>query len=55
MFNDPFLKSKLAKLNTNFGQDVSIGSIMVDKTKMVTITTDTRLNGDILSMLLKHR
>lgn len=55
MFNDPCLKSKLAKLNTNFGQDVSIGSIMVDKTKIVTITTDTRLNGDLLNMLLKHR
>jgi hypothetical protein len=55
MFNDPGLKSKLAKLNSNFGQDVSIGSIMVDKSKIVTITTETRLNGDLLSMLVKRR
>jgi hypothetical protein len=55
MFNDPGLKSKLAKLNSNFGQDVSVGSIMVDKSKIVTITTDTRLNGDLLSMLVKRR
>ena len=55
MFNDPGMKSKLAKLDSNFGQDVSIGSIMVDKTKIVTITTDTKLNGELLSMLVKRR
>ena len=55
MFNDPGLKSKLAKLNSNFGQDVSVGSIMVDKSKIVTITTETRLNGELLSMLVKRR
>ena len=55
MFNDPSLKSKLAKMDSNFGHDVSVGSIMVDKTKIVTITTDTKLNRDLLTVLIKKR
>ena len=55
MFNDPGLRSKLAKLDSNFGQDVSVGSIMVDKSKIVTITTETKINRDLLTVLVKRR
>jgi hypothetical protein len=55
MFNDPGLKSKLAKLESKFGQDVSVGSIMVDKSKVIIITTDTKLNGELMNILFKKR
>ncbi len=35
----------------NFGQEVPVGSIMVEKSKIITITTDTKLNGELLSLL----
>jgi hypothetical protein len=42
--NDKQLKGKIAKLENSFGQDIPVGSIMTDKTKLLTIYTDTRLD-----------
>lgn len=55
LFNDPGMKGKLAKLQSNFGQDVPVGSIMVDKSKIVTIYTDTKLDSSLLNVLMKRR
>ena len=52
---DNSLKNKIANLENNICADVQVGSIMQDKSKLVKIYTDTKLDMNLLNVLLKAR
>lgn len=53
----PYLDSRLTKkitqLECDFGQDIPVGSIMTDKSKFLTIYSDTRLDQTFLSKVIR--
>lgn len=52
---DGMLRNKIANLESNISADVQVGSIMQHKSKVVKIYHDTRLDANLLNVLVKAR
>ena len=47
-FLDTSLRSRIATLESNLTEDVSVGSVMQDKSKIVKVYTDMKLDMNLL-------
>lgn len=54
-FQDSSLRNKLASMESNIIQDVQVGSIMIDKSRLIKLYTDMKLDMNLLKALVKAR
>lgn len=52
---DSDLRFRIANLEKNITQNVHVGSIMQDKSKIIKIYTDTKLDMNLLNTIVKAR